>query len=107
MEFNKYQELAGRTRNQNGYYEELANYALGMVCEAGEAGDVLKKHIFHYHILDEHDLRKELGDVLWYIANICNILEIPMSEIAELNISKLEARYPGGFNADKSINRID
>lgn len=107
MEFKEYQDLAGRTRNVEYYDRELANYALGMVCEAGEAGDILKKHIFHHHILDEYALRKELGDVLWYIANICNILRIDMGDIAEMNISKLKARYPEGFDADKSINRIE
>ena len=50
MNIGRYQSSAGRTRNKNS--NELANYALGMVCEAGEVGDILKKHIFHGHELD-------------------------------------------------------
>ena len=105
MDFKEYQEQAGRTRNKNGYDLELANYSLGMVCEAGEVGDILKKHVFHKHILDIDEVKKEMGDVMWYLANLCNVLYIDMEEVAEMNINKLKARYPEGFSTDDSINR--
>lgn len=103
MNIGRYQSSAGRTRNKNS--NELANYALGMVCEAGEVGDILKKHMFHGHELDMDELKKEIGDVMWYMANICNVLEIELDEIAIMNIEKLNKRYPNGFKVEDSVNR--
>lgn len=105
MDFKKYQMNSGRSRNRN--VNELANYALGMVCEAGEVGDILKKHVFHGHELDIDEIKKELGDTLWYMSNICNVLEIELDEVAKMNIEKLLKRYPKGFSNDDSINRKD
>jgi NTP pyrophosphatase (non-canonical NTP hydrolase) len=50
-------------------------------------------------------LIKEAGDLLWYIAQMATALDIPLSVIAERNIAKLEARYPDGFDSQRSINR--
>ena len=105
MDFKEYQSKAGRTRNKKGYITETANYALGMVCEAGEVGDIIKKHIFHGHTLDVENVEKEIGDVLWYMANLCNVLELDLEEIAKGNIKKLEKRYPNGFSQEDSLNR--
>lgn len=105
MDFKEYQNKAGRTRNKKGYITETANYALGMVCEAGEVGDIIKKHIFHGHTLDVENVEKEIGDVLWYMANLCNVLELDLEEIAKGNIKKLEKRYPNGFSQEDSLNR--
>jgi NTP pyrophosphatase (non-canonical NTP hydrolase) len=76
-----------------------------MVCEAGEVGDILKKHIYHGHELDMDELKKEIGDVMWYMANLCNVLEIELDEIAIMNIEKLKKRYPNGFKVEDSVNR--
>ena len=105
MDFKEYQNKAGRTRNKKGYISETSNYALGMVCEAGEVGDIIKKHIFHEHTLDSDAIKKEIGDTLWYMANLCNVLEIDFNEVAELNMEKLLKRYPDGFSKEDSINR--
>ena len=79
--FSSYQHKAGRTRAYGERNVELSNYALGLVCEAGEAGDIIKKVVYHGHDLDEYELKKELGDVLWYLANICNVLgTVPIAE---------------------------
>lgn len=104
--FSSYQHKASRTRAVAPTPNvELSNYALGLVCEAGEVGDILKKVIFHGHDLDDEELKKELGDVLWYLSNICNVLGYSMEEIADLNITKLRERYPNGFNVNDSKNR--
>ena len=106
MNFDTYQELAGRTRNKTLSPEmELGNYSLGLPCEAGEVGDIMKKHIYHNHPLNTNEVIKEMGDTLWYMANLCTLLEIDLSEVAERNIEKLKKRYPNGFSQEDSINR--
>lgn len=104
--FSSYQHKASRTRSKSNMCNfELSNYALGLVCEAGEAGDIIKKVVYHGHDLDEYELKKELGDVLWYLANICNVLGYSLEEVADINITKLRERYPNGFNVNDSKNR--
>ncbi|TDL96698.1 nucleotide pyrophosphohydrolase [Macrococcus brunensis] len=106
MNLNEYQELAGRTHNSLlTQSDALTNYALGLTGEAGEVADQIKKHVFHGHELDQVELKKELGDVLWYIANLAAVNGIELSEVAELNINKLMKRYPEGFSQEDSINR--
>lgn len=106
MKFSEYQQASNKTRNREiGMDNELANYSLGLVCEAGEVGDILKKMLFHGHNLDRDGVIKEMGDVLWYMSNICNILNIKLSDVARINLGKLNKRYPNGFNCDDSINR--
>ena len=106
MDFKEYQEKAGRTRNfRIGEHAEAVNYALGMVCEAGEVGDLFKKWAFHNHDFDRDEIIKEIGDTMWYMANLCNVFDIPMEEVAKKNIAKLKKRYPDGFKEDDSINR--
>lgn len=100
-----YQYLAGRTRNYGDPKGELANYGLGLTGEAGEVSDIVKKAVFHGHDLDKEDIEKELGDVLWYIANIANVLDLDLNVIAKKNIDKLSKRYPQGFSQNDSINR--
>lgn len=86
---------------------ELLNGALGLTGEAGEVGDIIKKHIFHGHDLDKEALYKELGDVCWYLALLCESLNISIHDIAKMNIDKLLKRYPKGFSESASINRED
>ena len=105
MDFKEYQELSGRTRSNEYFNREVLNYALGMVCEAGEVGDIIKKMMFHGHDEDPNELKKELGDTLWYLANLCSVLGYSLEEIAEMNIEKLKKRYPNGFDKFDSINR--
>jgi NTP pyrophosphatase (non-canonical NTP hydrolase) len=109
MKLNEYQQLAGRTRNTHGGFVslELGDYALGLVCEAGEAGDIIKKVVFHGHEINNEELKKELGDTLWYLANLCSVLGYSLEEVAEMNIEKLKKRYPQGFNVNDSINRTE
>ena len=75
----------------------VGNISLGLVCEAGEAGDVLKKHLYHGDPLDLVKLKKELGDVAFYWTALAMILEIDILEVLELNIEKLRARHGGKF----------
>lgn len=104
--FDQYQADAERTLNTE--YKELdrfANLGMGLAGEAGEVCDYLKKVVFHGHQLDKAKVCDELGDVLWYIANLANAMDVPLSEIANQNINKLKQRYPNGFEQIRSQNR--
>lgn len=108
LTLNEYQTLANVTRNKNiGYNEALTNYGLGIAGEAGEVADIIKKNVFHGHDLDKNNIVKELGDVLWYVATLASTIEVSLEDIACKNVDKLRARYPEGFNKDRSINRVE
>ena len=87
--------------------QRLLEGALGLCGETGEVVDLIKKWMFQGHELDVNSTIDELGDALFYLCMICNALEIDLSEIYYNNIAKLCARYPDGFDADRSINRKD
>lgn len=103
-----YQKLATRTLNEELDYDEVSKMlALGLAGEAGEVADMLKKAIYHEHPLTQDELAKELGDVLWYLSNLAYICGIPLTQIMELNIEKLQKRYPKGFSFEDSLKRVD
>jgi NTP pyrophosphatase (non-canonical NTP hydrolase) len=105
---NEYQRLAGRTLNPAlDSSETLLNAVLGLTGESGEVADKLKKHLFHGHVLNAGELLYELGDILWYVSQAASALNINLSTIMEMNIEKLEKRYPGGFSSENSINRSE
>lgn len=106
MDVDKYQELAMRTLNPEIEKKELIlNASMGLCGESGEVIDLVKKHLFQGHDLDDEKLIKELGDVAWYLAEAATALNVDLSEILEKNIKKLENRFPDGFNSNRSINR--
>jgi NTP pyrophosphatase (non-canonical NTP hydrolase) len=108
MSFDKYQKLASRTVNTNLSTDSMiANFALGLVSEGGEVGDIVKKQLFHGHAEDKDSIRDELGDVLWYVANLARAYGISMEEVARRNVEKLKRRFPDGFSVDRSVNRIE
>lgn len=83
----------------------ILNGCLGLSGEAGETLDMVKKWIFHEKQLDNEHLKKELGDCLWYVAMICESFGWSLDEIMEMNIAKLKARYPEGFDTELANNR--
>lgn len=106
MSFNEYQEKSKRTMDLTLSTEEaLLNYTLGLVGEAGELVEIIKKHVFHGHELDIEKVIEEAGDVLFYLSAICTTLSIDLNDVALGNIIKLIKRYPEGFSSEKSINR--
>jgi NTP pyrophosphatase (non-canonical NTP hydrolase) len=110
MKFSEYQELSKRTMPENDNMGK-SNYALGLNGEAGELGEIVKKHIHHHHPLTEKvtvKFKKEVGDVLHYLAGICTMYGVSLEECATLNIVKLQSeRYPNGFSYEDSIKRVD
>ena len=106
MTLNEYQQLALTTLNPDlNPKDVLINGVMGLCGEAGEAIDVVKKHLAQGHELDRDKLIKELGDVAWYLAETAHALGVPLEEVCQRNIDKLRARYPEGFSAEKSIHR--
>lgn len=82
----------------------LMHAALGLSSEAGEVAGILQK-IYQGHSFDRIHLAKELGDVLWMVAEVCEALGVQLSSVAEMNLAKLRARYPDGFDPEKSRHR--
>ena len=106
MTINEYQELAMRTVNPElDKNQMLINSVMGLCGESGEAIDIVKKWFAHGHDLDREHLKKELGDIAWYLAEAATALDISLEDILEANIDKLRKRYPEGFSTDKSIQR--
>jgi len=80
---------------------------MGLCGEAGEAIDIVKKHLHQGHGLDKKALAKELGDIAWYLAETAYALDIPLEDILRANIDKLKRRYPEGFSSERSMDRTE
>ena len=108
MTLNEYQKLAMTTLNPalDGK-DVLINGVMGLCGEAGEAIDIVKKHLAQGHELDREALIKELGDVAWYLAETAHALGVPLEEVCSRNIEKLRRRFPEGFSEGKSIHRAE
>lgn len=105
MTMNEYQMLAQRTSNTEGE-GKILNGVLGLCGEAGECADIVKKHLFQGHAPDSAHLMEEIGDCLWYIAELATGLGVTLDAVAANNIFKLQQRYPNGFEASRSVNRL-
>lgn len=112
MNVNTYQQEALRTEqginkrpDMDYNTARLLNGLMGLNGEAGEAIDILKKHLFQGHPLDKYHIAKELGDVAWYLAVAADALGYDLSTIFEMNVQKLRDRYPDGFEANRSLHR--
>ena len=89
----------------------LITAAFGLTAEAGEFTEVVKKIILQGKPYNEENIfhmKRELGDICWYIAQACMALDTSFDEIIEMNVDKLKARYPGGeFDVHHSENRAE
>ena len=90
---------------------KLLTAALGLTAESGEFTEVVKKIVFQGKPYNEDNvfhMKRELGDICWYIAQACMALDTSFDEIIEMNVDKLKARYPGGeFDVHHSENRVE
>lgn len=130
MNANKYQKLAMRTNdgkasdrligkmqeydmkfsNEQSNKESvdiggIFNACLGLSGEVGEFNDMIKKWVFHEKDLDMEHAKKEAGDILWYVAMLCESFGWNMGEIMRMNVDKLIARYPDGFDVERANHR--
>jgi len=89
--------------------ERLLTGAVGINAEGGEVMEIVKKLIFQGKPWDDaniYHLKRELGDVMWYVMQCLIALDSSMDEIVGMNVEKLKARYPGGeFDPFYSENR--
>lgn len=117
MNGSEYQRKAMRTNNHEAGEKilasmqagnntgEILNASLGLSGEVGELNDLLKKWIFHEKNIDREHIKKEIGDIMWYIALMAEAFGFELDSIMITNIEKLEARYPEGFDTARSNNR--
>lgn len=118
MTANEYQELAMRTNDgkaterlakkiENSTYDigGVLNAALGLSGEIGEFNDILKKWIFHQKEIDLEHAKKELGDIMWYVAMMCHSFGWELDDILQMNVDKLKSRYPDGFDVNLANHR--
>jgi len=109
MNFEEYQKLSRRTAIYPDKDNNFVYVTLGLVGEAGEIAEKIKK-IFRDNngILDEERkqiLKKELGDVLWYLAQLSTELGLSLDDIACFNIKKLSSREQRGTLHGDGDNR--
>lgn len=83
----------------------VLNAALGLSGEVGELNDMLKKWIFHEKQLDVEHLKREIGDIYWYLALMCDSFGFNLDEIMQINVDKLKVRYPEGFDTYRANHR--
>ena len=96
---------------QDADVPRLLTAALGLTAESGEFTEVVKKIILQGKPYTEENvfhMKRELGDICWYLAQACMALDTTFDEIIEMNVDKLKARYPGGeFDVHQSENRAE
>lgn len=103
----EYQKLAARTINTAKTKEELIQHAKdGMISELGELFGLHQK-VIQGHKFDEEHAMKELGDAFWFIAEYCTMMGWSMGDVAQMNVDKLRARYPEGFETERSLYRAE
>ena len=107
MTLDEYQELAERTIPDKLSCSEAKLHAIhGMVGEIGEINSIYQK-VYQGHPIDTVHIMKELGDLMWFISEYCSASGWELNDICEMNINKLRARYPDGFDEERSLNRED
>lgn len=124
MTGNDYQKLAMRTNDHESSYRlakalmKVSNRGdidfggfmmacLGLSGEIGEFNDMMKKVIFHEADYDEEHAKKELGDICWYVAMMCESFGWTLDDILQMNVDKLKQRYPDGFDVKRANNRSE
>lgn len=104
----EYQKLAMRTCSIP--YEDkksmIRHAVFGLTSEAGEVASIFQKE-YQGHEVDVIHVKKELGDCLWTIAELCQAFDLDLDDVMETNIAKLKARYPNGFEAERSLHRAN
>ena len=90
---------------------QLLTAALGLTAESGEFTEVVKKIFLQGKPYNEENvfhMKRELGDICWYLAQACMALDISIDEVMGMNFDKLSARYPEGtFSIERSENRVE
>lgn len=106
MDIKEYQNKVNRTRAKlDSVLMDNIHMVLGMQTESAEIADVFKKKLAYGKDVDYINVKEELGDLMWYIANMCNINDWNLEDILTTNINKLNVRFPQGFTQDSALDR--
>lgn len=107
MNIKTYGELARRTVAKLDTKEKDNIHMLfGIITECGEMIDIYKRELAYNKPIDITNVKEEIGDIMFYVINFCNINNLDIDEILEKNIAKLESRYPNlRFDEDNAIAR--
>ena len=107
MNFQKYQlDAYTAIQEHPNKKDETLNWAIGLGEECGEVFNILKHFYWGGEELKIESLKKELGDVLWYLNALCSVFGLRLEEVASSNLEKLSKRYNEGvFDIEKSKKR--
>jgi len=110
-EYPKLVDRLNELQGQGADVSRLMTAAFGMSAEAGEFTEVVKKIFLQGKPYTEENIfhmKRELGDLCWYLAQACMALDISFEQVLEMNYEKLSARYPeGAFDVYRSENRVE
>ena len=110
-EFPEFADRLNDLKIQGFPTERLLTAAVGMSAEAGEFTEIVKKIVFQGKPVNQENLfhlKRELGDIMWYVSQACLGLDISLEEVIQMNFEKLSARYPeGAFSIERSENRVE
>lgn len=102
-ECNNYEALS-RINTDSGWLQ-LNHGAVGLCKEAGEVASIITSGLYYGKPLDRNKIKDELGDVLWFIALICEASGLSLEEVMKANVRKLLQRYPEKFTTEAYTNR--
>jgi NTP pyrophosphatase (non-canonical NTP hydrolase) len=94
-----------QSKNASVMNINVLHAAIGISTESGEILDALKKQIFYSKEVDKVNLAEEVGDVLWYVAMMLRELEMSFEDVMQMNINKLQKRFPDKFETNQALNR--
>jgi len=108
-DFSEFADRLNDLKIQGFPTERLLTASVGMCAEAGEFTEIVKKIVFQGKPVTQENLfhlKRELGDIMWYVAQACMGLDVSLEEVIQINFEKLSARYPdGSFSIERSENR--
>lgn len=117
IKMSEYRELSERTAPQSDMMSaqsrrasdlntlEILHGAIGLATESGEVLDMMKKHIYYGKPMDYTNLAEEVGDVMWYCALLLRSMGMSFEQVAQMNINKLEKRFPEKFTEEQALQR--
>ena len=104
----RYDHFVHRLFKSGAACGDLVHAAMGISGESGELLDAIKKHVVYGKVLDKENVIEELGDLLFYVQAMMNLLEIPEQRVLQHNADKLQARYKDMAYSDKAAqDRLD
>lgn len=106
MTLKEYEQAASRTcPSLNSLDIDMIHMILGIQTESAELADILKKNIAYGKPIDWINYEEEIGDLMWYIINLCRMTGFNLEDILDKNIAKLRQRYPDKFTTNLALNR--